>query len=414
MRLRFIPILLSLLVLAAPVLGQLALPPVGGVVYGATDTVSRALEPFGSEVDRLASAGTRLAESRVERLRDLVRRNPETIELDASGNPARKGELLVVAPSADDLVKAQQAGFTILGQEALDGLQLNIVRLGIPASRSLRKAQAELSALLPQRDISADALYFQSGGGSDKSRPLVDAAPPASTASIDAKVGVIDGAPGPAAGISEQRGFTRGAPVGSNHGSAIVSLLRLAGVHHIAVADVYGTDPAGGSALAIARGLDWLISADVRVVTISLVGPATPLLDKAIIAARRRGVTIVAAVGNDGPAAPPAYPASYPGVIAVTGVDGRDRPLIEAGRALHLDYAAPGADMLAADANGAWIKVRGTSYATPLAAARAAAAAGSAGDVIKILDREARHMGSGSQTRLYGRGLLCGGCRRRG
>ncbi len=42
---------------------------------------------------------------------------------------------------------------------------------------------------------------------------------------------------------------------------------------------------------------------------------------------------IVAAVGNDGPSARPAYPASYPGVLAVTGVDGRNRALIEAGRA---------------------------------------------------------------------------------
>ena len=83
---------------------------------------------------------------------------------------------------------------------------------------------------------------------------------------------------------------------------------------------------------------------------------------------------MVAAVGNDGPAAPPAYPASYPGVLAVTGVDGRNRALIEAGRALHLDYAAPAADMRAVNAKGKWIKVRGTSFAVPFVAARAAAA----------------------------------------
>src|SRR3546814_14600039 len=68
--------------------------------------------------------------------------------------------------------------------------------------------------------------------------------------------------------------------------------------------------------------------------------------------ARERGVSVVAAVGNDGPAAPPAYPASYAGVIAVTGIDGRGRVLPEAGRARHVDFAAPGADMNAARTDG--------------------------------------------------------------
>jgi subtilisin family serine protease len=136
------------------------------------------------------------------------------------------------------------------------------------------------------------------------------------------------------------------------------------------VADVYGDDPAGGSAFAIVRALGWMAARGVRVVTVSLVGPANPLLDGAIRLARERGVTVVAAVGNDGPAAPPAYPASYPGVIAVTGIDGRGRVLPEAGRALHVDFAAPGADMRAADARGGSSAVRGTSFAAPLVAGR--------------------------------------------
>jgi hypothetical protein len=40
---------------------------------------------------------------------------------------------------------------------------------------------------------------------------------------------------------------------------------------------------------------------------------------------------VAAAVGNDGAAAPPAFPASYNGVLAVTGVDGHGRVLFEAG-----------------------------------------------------------------------------------
>lgn len=182
-------------------------------------------------------------------------------------------------------------------------------------------------------------------------------------------------------------------------------------MRRIAVADVYGADPAGGNALAISRALDWLIGLRTRVISISLVGPNNPLLAQAIAAARRRGTLVVAAVGNDGPAAPPTYPASYPGVIAVTGVDGRNRALIEAGRALHLDYAAPGADMVAANAAGRWVRVRGTSYAAPLVAARAAAVLSSDG-AIAALDREAVDLGRKGADSTYGRGLLCGSCRR--
>ncbi|MFT3968666.1 MAG: S8 family serine peptidase, partial [Sphingobium sp.] len=198
--------------------------------------------------------------------------------------------------------------------------------------------------------------------------------------------------------------------------TAIASLLRHAGAGGIVAADVYGRDPAGGGALAIVRALDWMQGQHVPIVSISLAGPDNMLLARAVAACAARGMTIVAAVGNDGPAAPPAYPASYPGVIAVTGVDGRDRPLIEAGRAAHLDYAAPGADMKAMDANGRWRAVRGTSFAAPLVAARAAAMkdAGQRGaGLLAALDREARDLGPKGADRLYGRGLLCGGCRPR-
>ena len=154
----------------------------------------------------------------------------------------------------------------------------------------------------------------------------------------------------------------------------------------------------------------------VPVISISLVGPRNPLLERAVGAARRKGAVLVAAVGNDGPSAPPAYPASYRQVVAVTGVDGRNRALIEAGRALHLDYAAPGADMKALDRRGNSRSVRGTSFAAPLAAARIAAALdrGVRSDALRAaVDAEARDLGKKGPDKVFGRGLLCGACRPR-
>ena len=141
-------------------------------------------------------------------------------------------------------------------------------------------------------------------------------------------------------------------------------------------------------------------------VAVSLVGGANPLVQRAVQQARARGTWVVAAVGNDGRAAPPAFPASYAGVVAVTGVDGRGRILIEAGRALHLDYAAPGADMGAAGPRGNVVAVRGTSFAVPLVAGRLAQHLRAA-DVLASLDREAADRGA----RGVGRGVICGSCR---
>src|SRR3546814_3082819 len=118
---------------------------------------------------------------------------------------------------------------------------------------------------------------------------------------------------------------------------------------------------------------------------------------------------VVAAVGNDGAAAPPAYPASYPGVVSVTGVDGAGRVLIEAGRAAHLDYAAPGADMSALVPGKGRVTLRGTSYAAPLAASRIAARRltfARTAEALKAADAEAAHA-----SRRTGRGVLCDICR---
>jgi subtilisin family serine protease len=116
-------------------------------------------------------------------------------------------------------------------------------------------------------------------------------------------------------------------------------------------------------------------------------------------------------VGNDGPSAPPLYPAAYAGVIGVTGVDARDRALPEAGRGAHVDFAAPGSDFSAASSSGGYARVRGTSYAAPIVAGLLAqrmqrADAGAAERARSELSRTAIDLGDRGVDRTYGAGLV--------
>ncbi|MES2498509.1 MAG: S8 family serine peptidase [Pseudomonadota bacterium] len=415
---RMMVALTALVAIAGGAAAQL-LPHVGGAIGQASQGIGRLGESVGNTlsdtVERTGGRIDRLARQRIERLRDLVRRNPETLELDARGDPAVKGELILIDGSPQALEMAISAGFTVIDQETIEGLDISTARLRTPEAMSLARAERLLRKLATGTAIQSNPLYQPSGaaagpgGGAAASAAIGPGAP----------IGLIDSGvaahPALPAGIV-QRGFAAGAPMPGNHGTAIASILvgrgAVRGVSpqsRLFVADVFGHDPRGGNALAIARALGWLTANAVAVVNISLAGPDNPLLARAVAAAERRGVLMVAAVGNDGAAAPPAFPASYPQVIAITGIDARGRPLIEAGRARHLDFAAPGADLIAATAAGGTARVRGTSYAAPFVAGRLARLSASGrlarGRAIALLSGEAR-----GKNRLTGRGVICGDC----
>lgn len=364
------------------------------------DIAGSALAPVGEVVTSVRE----LARERAQRLARFVSDNDRRVEWDDLRQPAVRGEALLLAPDPAALDLAQRQGFTVIEQGTLEALDVSYARLAVPGGMPLARAIRVLRKALPGREVSADQLHFPSGGtGSAASRPA-----PSGPLPRGGTVGVIDGAIAGSRRLVSQRSFAAGSRP-SDHASAIASLLAGAGTARIYGADVYGSDPAGGNALAIAKAMGWMLGQGVPVVSISLVGPSNPLLARAIAAARAKGMIIVAAVGNDGAAAPPAYPASYPGVVAVTGVDGAGRVLIEAGHASHLDYAAPGADISAIVPGRGRVTLRGTSYAAPLAASRIAArraVSATGGQALKAADAEALR-----PSRRTGRGILCSICR---
>jgi subtilisin family serine protease len=116
-------------------------------------------------------------------------------------------------------------------------------------------------------------------------------------------------------------------------------------------------------------------------------------------------------VGNDGPAAPPLYPASYPHVVGVTAVDSHRRVLIEAAHGSQVMFAARGADMAAADIGGKYSAVRGTSFAAPIVAALLAQSVttpelNSSNAAIEALAQSAIDLGPPGRDLTYGFGLV--------
>jgi subtilisin family serine protease len=97
----------------------------------------------------------------------------------------------------------------------------------------------------------------------------------------------------------------------------------------------------------------------------SFAGPNDPRLGREILSAIGQGAIIVAAAGNGGASARPAYPAAYPGVIAVSATDGEDRLYTHANRGPYIAIAAPGVDILAPSLGQSYEVNSGTSLAAP-------------------------------------------------
>jgi hypothetical protein len=377
---------------------------------GTREAVSPTLNSVSGLTEQIAEApAATLLELRQLRLRELIRQNPRELDNDGTGLPVRRGVLVAVDADPASLQVAARAGFRVLADDRDPELGLRTVTLSVPGNLSTRQGLKRLRSVAPGLQADFDHIYEPAGGdllpfaGSLAASPGAHGGP---------RIGIVDGGvashPSMARASIEQNGFA-GRPQPTGHGTAVASLIvgnqgpfrGAAQGASLFVADVYGGSRAAGSATSIVRGLGWLASKRPQVINISLVGPQNRVVQRAVGALRARGIGIVAAVGNDGPAAPPQYPASYPGVIAVTGVDALGRALPEAGNAAHLDFAAPGADMAAAFPGQGFAKVRGTSFAAPYAAARLAIA-GSA----QRLTAEARP-GKGR----VGRGIVCGACR---
>lgn len=354
-----------------------------------------------------------VAESRAQRAERLVTLQPLLYERDPAGAPVRRAELtLLLAAQATLPASLLARGFVLVRETEVFGRRLVVLRA--PADLPLPAALDLGRQLAPEAEVDFNHVLLGSGAARQAASAAPSAAPPAGQGDA-VHVGLIDEAVSadPAVGELQTEGRTcRAATTLLGHGQAVAQVLarqlREAGRRPLLHAADIGCGQ--GAVDAMAAALQAMDASGVPVVNVSAVGPHNRVLAAVVTAFLTRGHLLVAAVGNDGPAAPPLFPAAYPGVVAVTAVDRAGHVLPEAGRGDHVAFAAPGLVELP-QADGHLRGWRGTSFAAPVVAAelalrlpkadtRAAAAA------VAALARSAVDAGEPGRDRIYGHGVI--------
>jgi subtilisin family serine protease len=353
--------------------------------------------------------------------------------------PARApNEIIAAGLNAPQLAQLQANGFTVIDRSEIGGIGGEVLRLRIPPNVQLEAARDLVVAAAPQ-SLADFSHYYRSEQSTECSGPhcasigLIDwpgssGLPIGCGAAVT--IGLIDTAinPAHAAFASGQVEVIRLSDAalpesGKQHGTAVAALLAgsaqsrtpglLPGAKIVAVDAFYKgsrSDDRTG-VYELLRALDVLSGRGVNVVNMSLAGPPNALLERLVGQLSSDGMIIVAAAGNGGPKAAPAYPAAYGQVIAVTAIDRAKRAYRRAGRGEHIDIAAPGVDVwTAASVSGARTKT-GTSFAAPFVTAAAALLKAandnaSSTDILGALGRSAEDLGEPGKDAVFGWGLL--------
>jgi hypothetical protein len=305
--------------------------------------------------------------------------------------------------SSADLARLTSQGFRI-ETRTQGSLTAPVVRLQAPAGVSVAQARQRVRLVDAQASVDFDQFYYL-----DESTPACTGAECQSPSQLGdwaslvkwsgssasqcgpaPLIGVID------TGINAEHDALKGQAIEvvaqptrraiaslQDHGTAVAALLvgrrdsktpGLLPEARIVAVDAFYRD--GGTAdrtdvPSLVSAIEALAERGVRVINLSLSGPANEVLQKAIAAAQAEGIVIVAATGNNGAGAEPSYPAAYPGVVAVTAVDHDLNIYRRATRGSYVDLAAPGVNVWTASSQGSGSLKTGTSYAVPFVSAAA-------------------------------------------
>jgi subtilisin family serine protease len=340
----------------------------------------------------------------------------ERPDFDRDGFPTRRGEIISLDLTKEQIKSAKGRGFSVVKKTKLPALGLLVVRLraprGMTAAEALLALQAENAHTFYELDH-----YFGITSGETVGKidgDMLDMKVPNPKAFT---IGIIDTAIWQQATLRsvrvEAQDFANksGKPPFA-HGTAVASILHRQGANRILSANVFTADGRPfSSAEAIARAVNWMVARKVPVINISIAGPRNALVDRVIAMATARGHIIVAAAGNGGPNAPAAYPAASPGAVAVTAIDRAGRVYLNANRGSYIVMSAIGVGIGAEAPDGYLRPHSGTSFAAPFVAASLARCQvlvdwSRSQACLRQMESRARDLGSPGRDHIYGFGLL--------
>ncbi|RMD61603.1 MAG: hypothetical protein D6826_09475 [Alphaproteobacteria bacterium] len=340
------------------------------------------------------------------------------------------GEVIVANAPRGFTGIVRALGFAVLERASLRALAVDVFRLRVPRGLSVPAAIVRLRQRFP--GITVDANHLLEASAVERTpelhaRRLMGWRSPPPWCGRGVRIGIIDGAvdvrhPALAGRAIEYRAFQGPGhrPGAASHGTAIAAMIvgaapwggLLPGAELKAANIFEATDSGGVSAnvFGLMKAVDWMVAERVHVLNLSVAGSRNAVLGQILDLARRRGLVMVAAAGNGGAQAPPAYPAAYDFVIAVTAVDVRGAVYRHANRGRYIDFAAPGVGIWTAVPGGGRAQ-SGTSFAAPYVSVLAAleVAGGRARNVAVVRERlrtGVDDLGAPGRDEVYGWGLV--------
>ncbi|WP_288992692.1 S8 family serine peptidase [uncultured Marinobacter sp.] len=349
------------------------------------------------------------------------------IQLD-DGFRAVEGQWLVTGTAAE-LARLDRPGITIIERRELTGLGMTVVRFRVTAELDSHNALQDALPELADR-LDRNHIYAPQTGAKE---PLSETKVPQwrSLCTAPVRVGMVDTSIATDHRVFEsaqvvQERFLALAEVDgtltepATHGTAVASLLvgnrpgqwpaRLPQATIFNASVFYDRDRtlSGATLGHLLEGLNWLAGQDLSVINISLTGPDNQLLAAAVSRLRERGVLMVAAVGNQGPSAPPLYPAAYTDVIGVTAADSSGKLYRWANRGEQVMFASNGVTVPVAHPDAGMVADSGTSLASPVVAAALACQRNELSEdkAIGALINAAKDLGRPGRDTEFGHGFL--------
>jgi len=307
---------------------------------------------------------------------------------DDVGNFALSGELLLYLNQVD-ITALISRGYKIRSQEYLAGLKKTLVKIEPPVSYEIEQVKTDIKTFAPTVKVDYNHI-FRTESGRKRVRktghlPTTIIEPINIKVDSSIKIGMIDTALRASHAVFEkskiiEKDFVSFDFKKPTHGTSIASILvgqsknftGLLPQAELYSASVFFDSPFGQESAtteSLVQAINWLVEKNVKIINMSLAGPANDILEQTISEAYDQGVLIIAAVGNSGPSAQPLYPAAYEPVIAVTAVDETQRIYRRANRGDHVDFSAPGVKIRNARGRKKYQTSTGTSYATPFVSA---------------------------------------------